>query len=283
MFSVYPDQLSVQTFHHYLQGAIAPRPIALASTIDSNGLVNLSPFSFFNVFGTNPPTLIFSPNRRVRDNTTKHTLENVLEVPEVVINMVHYGMVEQVSLASCEYENGVNEFIKSGLTPVDSVKIRPPSVQESQAAFECIVQQVIQMGEMGGAANLVICEIVVAHFSEVILNENNMIDQRKTDWVARLGGDWYTRASGDALFEVPKPSTEKGIGIDQIPDYIKNYDGFNRNDLGRLANISQLPTPEEVKDFCQKLAIDINFETARQLLHQKKVKEAWLILLALDN
>jgi flavin reductase (DIM6/NTAB) family NADH-FMN oxidoreductase RutF len=265
--------------HGYLQSSIAPRPIAFVSTIDKDGNVNLSPFSFFNVFGTNPPTLIFSPNRRVRDGSQKHTLENVLEHDEVVINMVDFAMVEQMSLASCEYEKGINEFVKGGFTEEPSVMVQPPRVKESKATFECKVKQVIQMSEEGGSPNLVICEVVLAHFSEDILDENGKIDQTKTDWVARLGGDWYVRASGDALFEVAKPSIHKGIGVDAIPNFIKNDSSFSGNDLGRLGNIEQLPSEEEINEFRFQNP-NANFkEMAIEFLTKDKIKEAWLALI----
>ncbi len=278
MRTINPKEVSVPVLHAFLQGAVAPRPIAFASSVDKDGNVNLSPFSFFNLFGTVPPTLIFSPNRRVRDGSTKHTLDNVLEVDEVVINMVDYAMVEQMSLASCEYERGVNEFIKAGFTEVPSVMVKPPRVLESKAVFECKVKQVIQMGDAGGAPNLVICEVVLAHFSEEILNEKGMIDQTKTDWVARMGGDWYCRASGDALFEVAKPSIHKGIGVDAIPEFIKSNPIFSGNDLGRLGNIEQLPTELEIAQFAVQHPIK-DFVLAKQLLENGKVKEAWMALL----
>lgn len=278
MRTINPKEVSVPVLHAFLQGAVAPRPIAFASSVDKDGNVNLSPFSFFNLFGTVPPTLIFSPNRRVRDGSTKHTLDNVLEVDEVVINMVDYAMVEQMSLASCEYERGVNEFIKAGFTEVPSVMVKPPRVLESKAVFECKVKQVIQMGDAGGAPNLVICEVVLAHFSEEILNEKGMIDQTKTDWVARMGGDWYCRASGDALFEVAKPSIHKGIGVDAIPEFIKSNPIFSGNDLGRLGNIEQLPTESEIAQFAVQHPIK-DFVLAKQLLENGKVKEAWMALL----
>lgn len=279
MLTINPKEVSVPVLHTYLQGAVAPRPIAFASTIDSDGNVNLSPFSFFNVFGTNPPTLIFSPNRRVRDGSQKHTLENVLAIDEVVINMVDFAMVEQMSLASCEYEKGVNEFIKAGFTEVPSVMVKPPRVGESKAVFECKVKQVIQMSEEGGSPNLVICEVLLAHFSEEILNEKGLIDQTKTDWVARMGGDWYCRASGEAMFEVPKPSIHKGIGIDSIPNFIQSNPIFSNNDLGRLANIEKLPETHEIHNFWQGKNIEDSFKSAKDLLSQNKVKEAWMILL----
>ena len=280
MLTINPKEVSVAVLHGYLQSSIAPRPIAFASTIDKDGNVNLSPFSFFNVFGTNPPTLIFSPNRRVRDGSQKHTLENVLEHDEVVINMVDFAMVEQMSLASCEYEKGINEFVKGGFTEAASVMVKPPRVLESKAAFECKVKQVIQMSEEGGSPNLVICEVVLAHFSEDILDENGKIDQTKTDWVARLGGDWYVRASGDALFEVAKPSIHKGIGLDAIPDFIKHDSSFSSNDLGRLGNIENLPSQEEIKDFILQNP-NANFkEMAIDFLINGKIKEAWMALLS---
>jgi flavin reductase (DIM6/NTAB) family NADH-FMN oxidoreductase RutF len=279
MKTINPKEVSIPVLHSYLQGAVAPRPIAFASTVDKDGNVNLSPFSFFNVFGTNPPTLIFSPNRRVRDGSSKHTLENVLEHDEVVINMVDYGMVEQMSLASCEYEKSVNEFIKAGFTQVQSEMVKPPRVGESKAVFECKVKQVIQMSEQGGAANLVICEVILAHFSEDILDENGKIDQTKTDWVARLGGDWYCRASGEALFEVPKPSVHKGIGVDAIPEFIKNDKSFTGNDLGRLGNIENLPIQTEIDAFKAENPNQNYKELAKSLLKKGLLKEAWMALL----
>jgi len=279
MLTINPKEVSVAVLHGYLQSSIAPRPIAFASTIDKDGKVNLSPFSFFNVFGTNPPTLIFSPNRRVRDGSQKHTLENVLEHDEVVINMVDFPMVEQMSLASCEYEKGINEFIKGGFTEEPSIMVKPPRVKESKTAFECKVKQVIQMSEEGGSPNLVICEVILAHFSEDILDENGKIDQTKTDWVARLGGDWYVRASGDALFEVAKPSIHKGIGVEAIPDFIKNDSSYSGNDLGRLGNIENLPSKDEIDDFILHNP-NANFkEMGKEYLTNGKIKEAWMALL----
>ncbi len=281
MLTINPQDVPVPVLHHYLQGAVAPRPIAFASTVDKEGNVNLSPFSFFNLFGTKPPTLIFSPNRRVRDATNKHTLENVQEVAEVVINMVDYAMVEQMSLASCEFPRGTNEFVKAGFTEVPSQLVKPPRVGESKAVFECKVKQIISLGEEGGAANLVICEVILAHFSEAILDANGRIDQRKTDWVARMGGDWYARAFGDALFEIPKPSTQKGIGVDMIPDFIKSNPLFTGNDLGRLGNIEQLPNSAEIEAFKALHSGQDFLLFAKQLLSEGKIKEAWLALLAI--
>ena len=281
MLTINPKEVSVAELHGYLQGAIAPRPIAFASTVDKEGNVNLSPFSFFNVFGTNPPTLIFSPNRRVRDGSQKHTLENVLEHDEVVINMVSYDMVDQMSLASCEYERGVNEFDKAGFTQEASVMVKPPRVKESKASFECKVKQVVQMSEEGGSPNLVICEVILAHFSEDILDASGKIDQTKTDWVARLGGDWYVRASGDALFKVAKPNLQKGIGVDAIPSFIKEDKTFSGNDLGKLGNIESLPSPDEIHSFKAAHA-DADYKAlAKQLLAKEQVKEAWLALLSI--
>ena len=280
MLTINPKEVSVAVLHGYLQSSIAPRPIAFVSTIDKDGNVNLSPFSFFNVFGTNPPTLIFSPNRRVRDGSQKHTLENVLEHDEVVINMVDFAMVEQMSLASREYEKGINEFVKGGFTEEPSVMVQPPRVKESKVTFECKVKQVIQMSEEGGSPNLVICEVVLAHFSEDILDENGKIDQTKTDWVARLGGDWYVRASGDALFEVAKPSIHKGVGVEAIPDFIKKDSLFSSNDLGRLGNIEELPSKEEMHDFNAKHPNANYKELTKEFLINGKIKEAWLALLS---
>ena len=284
MLTINPKEVSIPVLHNYLQGAVAPRPIAFASTMDKEGNVNLSPFSFFNVFGTHPPTLVFSPVQRVRDGSSKHTLENVLEHDEVVINMVDYAMVEQMSLASCEFDKGVNEYLKSGFTQTPSVFVKPPRVGESKAAFECKVKQVIQMGEGGGGSpNLVICEVILAHFSEDILNEKGMIDQTKTDWVARLGGDWYCRASGAALFEVAKPNMNKGIGVDAIPDFIKSNPLFTGNDLGRLGNIETLPTKSDVAVF-MKIHPEVPYDKlAKVLLEKGQVKEAWMALLAFND
>jgi flavin reductase (DIM6/NTAB) family NADH-FMN oxidoreductase RutF len=289
-----PKQLSTSQFHSYLLGAVAPRPIAFASTVDSDGKVNLSPFSFFNVFGSNPPVLIFSPSRRVRDNTTKHSLDNVKDVPEVVINIVNFEMVEQMSLASTEYEKGVNEFSKSGLTEESSILVKPPRVKEAPAAFECKVINIIPIGEGGGAANLVICEILLMHLNEAILDENDQIDPNKLDAVARMGGNWYCRASGQSLFEIPKPLRNRGIGVDSIPESIKNSMVLSGNNLGRLGNIEALPNQEELENFSMKPEIQemkLRFkndqegfifhlhEYAKEVLEAGDIETAWKILL----
>lgn len=254
-----------------LQTAVAPRPIALASTIDKDGNVNLSPFSFFNLFSSNPPVLIFSPARRVRDNTTKHTLENVLEVPEVVIGNVNFEMVQQVSLSSTEYEDGVNEFVKTGLTMKPADLIKPPLIVESPVNMECKVLEVKSLGPNGGAGNLVICEVVKIHVREEFLNENGNLDQTKLNLVSRLGSSWYGKTSVDTLFEVPKPLQKKGIGYDQLPQSIKNSKVFTGNDLGMLANVEELLKGNFSAD--EK----IHFE-AQKLLLESKTAEAWKIL-----
>jgi len=290
--TISPKDLSTAEFHAYLLSAVAPRPIAFASTIDRAGNINLSPFSFFNAFGANPPILIFSPARRVRDNTTKHTLENVREVDEVVINIVNYAMVEQTSLASTEYDKGINEFVKAGFTQVPSTLIRPPRVGESPVAFECKVKQIIETGTEGGAGNLIICEVILAHIKEEILDEKGKIDTRKIDLVGRMGAEWYCRANGDALFEIPKPLLTKGIGIDQLPETVRNSPVLTGNNLGRLANVEALPKPEEVKNY-HNFELDTlksayqnenwlieKHKLAQKYLEQGKIKEAWLILLA---
>lgn len=289
MKTVNPKEVSTVEFHQILLGAVAPRPIAFASTIDAQGNVNLSPFSFYNAFGANPPILIFSPARRVRDNTTKHTLENVREVPEVVINAVNFSMVEQMSLASTEYDKGVNEFVKAGLTEVPSSLVKPPRVLESPVSFECKVLQIIETGTEGGAGNLIVCEVVLAHIHESVLNDKGGIDVRKIDLVARLGGDWYCRASG-ALFEVEKPLVKKGIGIDQIPEAIRLSNVLTGNDLGKLGNVETLPTEAELEAFknsaemqtVQQELQSLDVHTlAKQYLAQNKVALAWKILLAI--
>lgn len=251
MHSIKPSDLSTSAFHQVLLGAVAPRPIAFASTVNTQGHVNLSPFSFFNVFGSNPPILIFSPSRRVRDNTTKHTLDNVQEVPEVTINMVNYAMVEQMSLSSTEYDKGVDEFVKSGLTAEASEVVKPPWVKESPAAFECIVLEVKPLGKEGGSGNLIICEVLLAHISDAIYSEGK-INPYKLDAVSRMGGDWYCRAQGDALFEVAKPIRNKGMGVDQIPKSIRNSKVLTGNHLGKLGNVEELPSDEAVQEFAKE-------------------------------
>ena len=246
MTSIDPKSVSTAHFHSILLTAVAPRPIAFASTIDEKGNVNLSPFSFFNAFSANPPILVFSPARRVRDNTTKHTLENVLKVPEVVINIVDYPIVEQMSLASTEYDEGVNEFIKSGLTEVPSDTVKPPRVKESPVSFECKVIEVKSLGDNGGAGNLIICEVLMAHIQDHLMTDDQKLDPTRLDLVARMGGNWYTKTNADTMFEIPKPLTTKGIGFDQLPENVKNSSVLTGNNLGRLANVEQLPNKEEV-------------------------------------
>ena len=289
-----PKDISTQQLHGLLLGTIGPRPIAFASTVDAEGRVNLSPYSFFNVFSSNPPTLIFSPARRVRDNTLKHTLENAMATKEVVINVVNHAIVEQMSLSSTEYDRGVNEFVKAGLTGVPSERVKPPRVAESPAAYECKVKEVIHLGQEGGAGNLVLCEVVLAHFSDDILDANGKPDPFKTDLVGRMGGDWYCRANGEALFTLPKPNREKGIGVDQIPESIRNSMVLTGNNLGRLGNIAKLPSSEEIFEFGQRPEIQeqlLRFRNdresleyhlhkyAQELLNDNQVQQAWLTLL----
>lgn len=244
-----PANLSIPQLHGYLLAAVAPRPIALASTVDKQGRVNLSPFSFFNVFSANPPTMIFSPARRGTNNTVKHTYENVLEVPEVVINVVNHAMVEQVSLASSEYPKGVNEFVKAGLTQVDSEKVSPPRVGESPASFECRVKQVIPLGDQGGAGNLVIAEVLLIHLHSVYLNDNNVLQTDKLDLVGRMGGSWYVRASEPALFQVTRPGNPPGIGIDQLPESIRTSTVLTGSHLAKLGGLHQIPDHKSVKEW----------------------------------
>lgn len=282
-----PAGLPVPKLQSYLQGAVAPRPIAFVSSVDLNGNVNLSPFSFFNMFSMNPPILIFSPSRRVRDNSTKHTLHNVLEVPEVVINIVSYSMVEQTSLASCDFPQGVNEFIKAGFTSVASQKVKPPRVSESPISFECKVNQVMPLGTEGGAGNLVICEVLLMHIQDEILDADGRINPHKLDAVARMGQDYYCRASGDSVFVVPKPNEKVGIGIDQLPDSIRKSKILTGNDLGRLGNIGKLPGQEDIrklqsekswKDAAAKGETETH-RLAQQYLKEGRVEDAWKVLL----
>lgn len=289
MISIDPNTISTGRLHGHLLGAVTPRPIAFASTIDKDGNINLAPFSFFNVFSANPPILIFSPARRGRDNTTKHTFENVLEVKETVINIVNYKMVQQMSLASTEYPKGVNEFVKAGFTPLKSVKVSPPRVAESPVQMECVVKEVISLGDQGAAGNLVICEVVYLHIQPVILDEEGIIDQHKIDTVARMGGNWYTRAQA-GMFEVPKPLTTMGIGVDQIPETIRLSSVLTGNDLGVLGNVEKLPTRKEIDQFIQeqlrvkdvldrKDVAEIH-NLAKEYIQQGDVLSAWKVLLA---
>lgn len=246
MLTINVSDLSPAQLQNYLHYAIAPRPICLATTIDQAGNVNLSPFSFFNLFSTNPPVCVFSPSRRVRDNTTKHTIENILEVKECVINIVNYNMVQQVSLSSTDYAKGINEFEKAGFTMLPSELVRPPRVAEAPVQMECIVTQVIHMGENPGAGNLVLAEIKRIHINEAILDDEGKIDQVKIDLVARLGGDWYCRVTPENLFKVAKPLTTLGIGVDALPRGVRNSYVLTGNDLGMLGNIEKIPTEEEI-------------------------------------
>lgn len=280
--------LSTVEIQNYLQHAIAPRPVCFASTIDKEHNVNLSPFSFFNMFSSNPPVVIFSPARRVRNNTTKHTLENLKQVPEVVINIVDYNMVQQVSLASCEYPKEINEFIKAGFTAEDSTLIRPPMVKESKVKLECLVKEIKPLGTEGGAGNLVICEVIFMHIDDSILDENNKIDQTKLHHIARLGGDWYAKIDSSNLFKVPKPNTQLGIGIDALPSAIKNSKHLSGNDLGMLANIHVMPENkfENLPQNIKSAIADCNFneesihKLAKNLLQKNKIEEAWQVLLS---
>ena len=286
-------ELDSKTRHAHLLGAVGPRPIAFASTVDKEGKPNLSPFSFFNVFSSNPPTLIFSPARRVRNNTTKHTLHNAESTREVVINIVNYSLVQQASLSSTEYDTGVNEFLKAGLTPIESVKVKPYRVKESPVQMECRVNDIIAMGEHGGAGNLIICEVVMMHIDDKVLGEDGKIDQTKIDLVGRMGGNWYSRAHGESLFEVEKPLSTLGIGIDQIPRRIRQSIYLDGNDLGKLGNVERLPSDSELEEFAQNQRIREIFENsgdgmeareklhqyAKELLENNKVQKAWKVLL----
>ncbi len=298
MRSIDPKELETGKFHGLLLGAVAPRPIAFASTIDAEGRPNLAPFSFFNVFSANPPIAIFSPARRVRGNTTKHTLHNVEAVKEVVINVVNYDLVQQMNLASTEYAEGVNEFEKAGLTPLASDLVRPFRVKESPVQFECKVREVIKLGDEGGAGNLIVAEIVRMHISEDVLGENGNIDPNKIDLVARMGGDWYCRASGDALFEIAKPGRDHGMGVDAIPEHIRESHVLTGNDLGLLGSVAALPSQEELTAFRSEpntaSFLKLNdrnrndvqkqlHQNAQMLLGQGKIKEAWMMLLAVDE
>lgn len=297
MLTIKVSDLKTAELQNYLQYAIAPRPICFVSTIDKQGNVNLSPFSFFNMFSTNPPICIFSPARRVRDNTTKHSLENVLEVPECVINIVNYDMVQQTSLASVEYPKGTNEFIKAGFTELASVIVKPPRVAESPVQLECIVKEVISLGNDAGAGNLVLAEIKLIHIQEDILDASGKIDQEKIDLVARLGGDWFCRVTPENLFRVEKPVRTIGIGVDSIPSSIRNSDVLTGNNLGQLGNVEALPTDKEIEEFQfdpelrQILNATIGdsrtrdrelHQYAKSLMEKGNVADAWKVLLSFD-
>ena len=286
------SELPIMQKQAWLQHAIAPRPICFASTINKAGHINLSPFSFFNLFSSNPPIVVFSPARRVRDNTTKHTLQNVLEVPEVVINIVTYDMVQQTSLASCEFPKDVNEFTKAGFTQEPATMIKPPMVKESKVKMECKVVEVKSLGNEGGAGNLVICEVIRMHIDDSLLDENKKLDQRKINHVARLGGDWYCVVNEHNLFQVEKPNTQLGIGIDMLPATIRNSKILSGNNLGQLANVHEMPVIEpsfddnHLKQIIQYYSVNPDemekelHSYAKKLLEEDKVKEAWQVLLA---
>lgn len=293
--TIIPGEVSPAKLYQYLIGAVAPRPICFASTLDNGGNANLSPFSFFNLFGSNPPILIFSPVRRGSNNTIKHTLENIKETGEVVINVVSYAMVQQMSLSSCEYPKGTDEFIKSGFTKISSSIVKPWRVAESPAQLECKVLQVMATGNQGGAGNLVICEVVAMHINDDVLNENNQIDPHKIDLVARMGGDNYCRASGPAVFSVAKPNLQSGIGMDALPAAIRNSAILTGNHLGMLANVHQLPVvnaayeDERLTHIIQyynlnpdEMEKEIHLH-AKQLLDEGKVAEAWQALLVVNS
>ncbi len=289
MLTIDPKEVTTAKLQTYLQSAIGPRPIAFASTLDKKGKPNLSPFSFFNIFSANPPILVFSPARRVRDNSVKHTLLNCEATGQVVINVVNFEMVQQVSLSSTEYPEGVNEFLKSGLTPIPSEVVKPYRVAESPVQFECKVIEIIALGKEGGAGNMIVCEVLKMHINETVLDDNGVIDPVKIDLVSRLGGNWYSRAN-KGLFEVEKPLTTLGIGVDFIPDFVKESPVFNGNDLGKLGNVESLPTEEEITIFVKQ-----NFEVkgvlsaddeakkhqlAKEYLDKNEVLTAWKVLLA---
>lgn len=282
-----PKEVPTPVLHGHLLAAVAPRPIAFASTVDEDGNRNLSPFSFFNVFSANPPIAIFSPARRVRNNTTKHTLQNAEATKEVVINVVNHAIVQQMSLSSTEYGDGVDEFIKSGLTPIESEIVKPWRVKESPVQLECKVKEVVHLGENGGAGNLIICEVVMIHIDDNVIGEDGKIDQHKIDLVARLGGNWYSRASGNSLFQVPKPLATLGIGVDSIPDSIRNSTVLTGNDLGQLGNVETIPTADEVAEYAKLYpasgsGTEIHGQ-AQHLIEKGEVAQAWKLLLSHHN
>jgi flavin reductase (DIM6/NTAB) family NADH-FMN oxidoreductase RutF len=296
MITIDPKSVDQPTLHQYLLGAIAPRPIAFASTVNENGVDNLAPFSFFNIFGSNPPIAIFSPARRGRDNTTKHTYENVKQHRECVINIVNYELAQQMSLASTEYADGVSEFVKAGLTPMDSVLVKPKRVKESPVQLECIVKDVIELGNGGGAGNLIVCEVVMVHVRQSILDADGKIAPEKIDLVARMGGSWYTRAS-QGLFQIKQPTKEIGIGFDQLPKDVLESSILTGSELAQLAGIEQLPNETDVNEYKLLELSDMFIELeeqpseleqrlhlrAKDLIASKKINEAWLTLLSFND
>ena len=285
--SINPEDLSVRQRHLHLLASVAPRPIALASTTDKDGNINLSPFSFFNVFSANPPIMVFSPSRRGRDNTEKHTYQNLREVPEVSINVVTYDMVQQISLSSTEYEKGVNEFIKSGLTAVDSDEITPPRVAESPVSFECRVDQIIELGKEGGAGILILARVIKMHIDEAVIDDNGLIKTHELDLVGRMGGNWYSRTNQSALFEVQKPLSTKGIGVDQLPTHVRFSKILTGNDLGILGNLKALPgsaetraiaDEEEFSSIIKDKDVDAIHKKAKILIEENQPEKALTLL-----
>lgn len=282
--TVNPKEISLGKLHHHLLSAVGPRPIAFASTVDKDGNRNLSPFSFFNVFSANPPVVIFSPAKSGRTNTQKDTYHNVKETMEVVINIVNYPIVQQMSLSSTAYDKGVDEFLKSGLTPIPSEMVKPARVKESPVQMECKVREVVELGDEGGSGNLIIAEVVLMHINDEMLDEEGAIDQTKIDLVGRMGGNYYVRANGAALFEVPKPIRQKGMGIDQLPEKVRSSKVLSGNDLGMLGNVEKLPGKEEIKSYADANEIPSDWEgkqkRAHDLLCEVKIEEAWKVLLS---
>jgi len=284
MITIDPKNIPTAQLHGYLLSAIAPRPIAFASTVDKEGKPNLSPFSFFNVFSANPPILIFSPARRVKNNTTKHTLENAIATKEVVINVVNYDIVHQMSLSSTEYPKGVNEFEKAGFTMLASENVKPFRVAESPVQFECKINEIVALGKEGGAGNLIICEVVKLHVSKAVLNDDMSINHHKIDLVARAGGSFYSRVKS-GYFEIPKPLTTLGIGVDRIPAVIRNSSVLSGNDLGKLGNIEMLPLKVDVDKFAQEHSDFLNSDIikmhtfAKEYLETNDIESAWKVLL----
>lgn len=289
---IVPGEIQTAALHGYLLGSIGPRPICFASTIDENGQPNLSPFSFFNVFGSKPPIVVFSPARRVRDNSTKHTLQNAQLNGEVVINVVNYDLVQQVNLSSCEYPKGINEFEKAGLTAIASEFVKPFRVKESPVQLECKVLQILETGQEGGAGNLIICEVLCMHLHDEILDASGKIDPHKIDLVARMGGDYYCRASGNAVFEVQKPNLNLGIGVDALPTTIRKSSVLSGNNLGVLGNSASIPIVSDVlyddrlmqilRDYAQDQEAKVNalHIYAKELIETGATEKAWQVLLS---
>lgn len=277
MLVIDPKELPIPQLHQYLIGSVGPRPICFASTVDANGVPNLAPFSFFNVFSANPPILVFAPNNSGRTGQPKHTLLNVKEVPEVVINVVTESMVEQMNVAAAPWDKGVSEFEKAGFTPVQSDLVKPFRVAESPSQIECKVIEIKEMGVGGGAGNLVICQVVRIHVKDEVLNDENKIDQRKMKLVGRLGASWYSKTDDAALFELAQPMSPT-LGYDGLPDYVRLSDNLNGNEIGKLASLASMPDEITINDVSKERNLGDEWSQIKSYLNSGDYNKALALL-----